>query len=103
MSAGRPIRSSCSCTAPPMLRGGALVCATCGAAIISAVVDEPDVYGSRAPYAHPPGKSHRWVRIHAREIAGSMRQGGRRGPSVLWLLPRAAYEAHLARRTMVVE
>lgn len=40
-------------------------------------------YGSRPPDAAPPGRSHRWLRDHARQIPGAQRLGGARGRSVV--------------------
>jgi hypothetical protein len=61
--------------------------------------DDGEPYGSRPPYQAPPGRSHRWVRDHARLIEGHRREGGERGRDVVWLLPREAYSAWLSARS----
>jgi hypothetical protein len=46
------------------------------------------IYGSRAPYAPPPGHSCRWLRDHGPELVAlglAERRGGKRGRSVLYL------------------
>lgn len=64
---------------------------------------EPEVYGSRPPYSPPPGRSHRWMREHGRELLayGATRTGGRRGRSVLWTISRADWLRYVeaTRRT----
>lgn len=57
-----------------------------------------DEYSTAPGGALPPGRSRRWLRDHAREIPGARRVGGARGRGVVWLVPRAAYEAWLAGR-----
>lgn len=58
----------------------------------------PELYGSRPPYRAPPGRSHRWLRDHGRELVpfGAKRLGGKRGRDVCWTISPegfAAYEA----------
>lgn len=59
-----------------------------------------DVYGSRPPYQAPPGRSHRWLRVNARKIPGSLRRGGKRGRGVLWTVSRSYYETWEAERSL---
>lgn len=53
--------------------------------------DEPAEYGSTAPWPPPPGRSHRWLRDHARHIPGARRIGGARGRGVVWVVSAADY------------
>jgi len=92
-----------------LIREGALVCASCSAPV---ALDEPThstppastTYGSRAPHAAPPGKSHRWLREHGDELRayGAERRGGKRGPNVVWLLPSEGFERYVADKARAV-
>lgn len=89
--------ASCACTSAVLLRAGAVVCATCGADVVAADAP-PAMYGSRPPYPAPPGRSHRWLREHGRELEpfGATRTGGRRGRSVLWTISAEGLRAYEA-------
>lgn len=58
----------------------------------------PDVYGSRAPYAPPPGRSPSWCKKTLPKIPGAKKEGGKRGRGVRWTISREAYEAWIESR-----
>jgi hypothetical protein len=67
---------------------------------------KPDevIYGSRAPFPPPPGKSHRWVRENGPRLLefGAERRGGARGRGVCWCISAVNYERFLvATRTPI--
>jgi hypothetical protein len=63
----------------------------------------PTTYGSRAPYPPPPGRSHRWMRDHSKELSafGAVRTGGKRGRSVIWTIAAENWKRYVesTRRT----
>lgn len=83
------LRPTCACTAPIMIRAGAVVCAACGSPIES-VAGEPDVYASTGPL--PRGWSRRRFLEAVRTMAGARRSGGTRGRGVVWAIDRADFD-----------
>lgn len=87
------MRASCICTAPVMLRQGVLVCATCGAPIMSPA----DETYSTEPGTWPPRcRTRRAARDRIRRVPGHEREG--EGPATVWRVSVDAYRAHYQRQ-----
>lgn len=89
------LNATCYCNSAVIIRAGAVVCASCGAAIVATQVSASETY-STEPGEWPEGcPSRRAARDRLRDVPGVEVIGQGRG--TIWRVSKAAYAAHYAR------
>jgi hypothetical protein len=94
------LRPSCECTSVALLRGGALSCAACGAAIVLAPATDTGVFSTEAGSWPPRARSRRHARELIRRVDGHERMGA--GRETQWRVSAEAYHAHHRKQRVTV-